>query len=533
MTLSPTLPVQSLAVFWQLLNQQQFAAAQQQLQQLLQQHPDFAPAWYGAAVLASRQRNNTQALHHLTKALELDDDNMQFLLFKIRLLISLGSQQAAKKLALTLAQGTYAQTEICADLALLLNSLKLHKHALDYYQQAHNLAPMDAGILFNLASLQRYMGQLTEAEANLDKAIELKPSDSEAWLLRSSLRKQTADDNHVDAIQQQIQQGSQQTAGDVLSSVQLHYALGKEYEDLQQYPACFSALNQGATLRRRNMQYNVQNDIATIDKIIEVFTPQVFTDKPACHNSQQPIFILGLPRTGSTMVERIIGGHSDVLSLGELNNFALEMMALLKSSHSKPPANKLDLVAMSRDIDFAKLGENYLKSVQNELGGHQHFIDKLPLNSLYVGLIHLALPQAKIIYIQRHPLDTCFAIYKQLFTNGYPFSYDLDDLAQYQIAHQRLMQHWQRVLPGVIHRVNYEHLVADVDTQTHKLLNYCGLEWQASCSQFQYNSAPSTTASAAQVRQGVYSSSIGKWRHFATQLAGVKQRLEQAGIACD
>ncbi|WP_162266431.1 tetratricopeptide repeat protein, partial [Paraglaciecola hydrolytica] len=307
MTLSPTLPVQSLAVFWQLLNQQQFAAAQQQLQQLLQQHPDFAPAWYGAAVLASRQRNNTQALHHLTKALELDDDNIQFLLFKIRLLISLGSQQAAKQLALTLAQGTYAQTEICADLALLLNSLKLHKHALDYYQQAHNLAPMDAGILFNLASLQRYMGQLTEAEANLDKAIELKPSDSEAWLLRSNLRKQTADDNHVNAIQQQIQQGSQQTAGDVLSSVQLHYALGKEYEDLQQYSACFSALNQGASLRRRNMQYNVQNDIATIDKIIEVFTPQLFTDKPAGHNSQQPIFILGLPRTGSTMVERIIG----------------------------------------------------------------------------------------------------------------------------------------------------------------------------------------------------------------------------------
>lgn len=522
-------PEHLLEAFWQLFKQQQFDAATQYSSRLQQEFPHVVQGWHAAAVLAAQQHKLQEALDHIEQALSLEADNLQCLLLKIRLLINKGQRIEAKALALQLSQQTYANAAIYAELALLLNTLKLHTQALDCYQRAHLLAPNDAGILFNLASLQRYMGHLAAAEKSLDRVIGLNPQDSEAWLLRSSLRKQQADNNHVQALEMRIAQ----TSDPVIGQVQLHYALAKELEDLQQYARCFKALSQGARLRRKNMQYDVQQDVATINKIIEVFAADVFKHTPRGYHSKQPIFILGLPRTGSTLVERIIDSHSDVHSAGELNTFALQMMAQIRSKQHSAPANKLAVVELSRQLDFAALGESYIKNTQSDGEQHKHVIDKLPLNSLYAGLIHLALPEAKIIYITRHPMDTCFAIYKQLFTNGYPFSYELSELAQYQIAHQRLMQHWQTVMPGVIYQLSYEQLVTDLPTQARKLIDFCALPWQPQCAHFEQNKAASTTASAAQVRQGVYSSSVGKWRHFSDELAQVKQTLQAAGLHCD
>ena len=237
-----------------------------------------------------------------------------------------------------------------------------------------------------------------------------------------------------------------------------------------------------------------------------------------------------MPRTGTTLVERILASHSDVQSAGELANFAVEMMRLVKEQAAGRKLPRDALVELSADIDFAKLGEAYIESTRTTTGGVRHFIDKLPLNYLYVGLIHLALPNAKIVHVQRDPMDTCYAVYKNLFADAYPFSYDLEELARYYVAYHDLMVHWHEVLPGVIHSTHYETLVDDVEGEARRLLEYCGLGWQPACLEFHKLDEVSMTASAAQVRRPVYRSSVGRWRDYEQQLQPVYNILQDAGI---
>ena len=281
------------------------------------------------------------------------------------------------------------------------------------------------------------------------------------------------------------------------------------------------------------MRYDINHDLTTIDKIIDVFDEGFFKENRAGFETDEPIFILGLPRTGSTLIERVLSQHQSVKSAGELNNFSLEMMAQCKNVQAQPPSSRLALVELTRKLNFEALGKAYIDSTRPDTGKTKHFIDKLPLNSLYVGLIRTALPNAKIIYVQRNPLDTCYAMYKQLFINGYPFSYDLDELAKYTIAHHKLMTHWRTVMPNGFYEVSYESVVDSIEGEARKLIEYCQLDWQEQCLDFQSNKAASTTASATQVRQGIYKSSKQKWRHYEDELMPLKQKLEEAGIKCD
>ena len=209
------------------------------------------------------------------------------------------------------------------------------------------------------------------------------------------------------------------------------------------------------------------------------------------------------------------------------------MMKQCKRLTSNLPKSRTELVELTSKINFHDLGKAYIQSTRPETHQNKYFIDKLPLNSLYVGLIHLALPKAKVIHVQRHPLDTCYSIYKQLFTNGYPFSYNLVELAEYYIAHHQLMAHWKKVLPNNIYSVAYEDIVNDLEFQSKNLVAHCGLDWQEACSNFHLNQSAAVTASATQVRQGVYKGSIDKWRCYEDELRPVKKLLEQAGIVCD
>jgi len=184
-------------------------------------------------------------------------------------------------------------------------------------------------------------------------------------------------------------------------------------------------------------------------------------------------------------------------------------------------------------IDFRELGEAYLRSTLPYRDARPRFVDKLPFNYLYAGLIRRALPRAKIVSLERHPMDSCYSVYKQLFRDAYPFSYDLDDLGRYYVAYRELMDHWRRVMPDVIHTVRYEDLVADLEGEARRLLEYCGLTWEERCLQFHENPDPSTTASALQVRQPIYAHSVGRWRNYAKQLEPRRARLAAAGIDTD
>ena len=281
------------------------------------------------------------------------------------------------------------------------------------------------------------------------------------------------------------------------------------------------------------MQYSIDTDLGIMDKIRSVYTSALFDGHVGGCDAEDPIFILGMPRTGTTLVERILDSHPQVQSAGELNNFSLELIRLVKESATSAPSTRLDFVAASAAIDFAKLGAAYVQSVRPLRDDSPRFIDKLPFNFLYAGLIHLALPRARIVNLQRHPLDTCYAVYKQLFRDAYPFSYDLTELAQYYVAYDRLMRHWNDVMPGAILTLRYEDVVADIEGSTRCLLQYCGLPWDDACLRFHENRRASTTASATQVRQPLYDSSVGKWRRVKRQLQPARQILERAGIALE
>jgi len=208
----------------------------------------------------------------------------------------------------------------------------------------------------------------------------------------------------------------------------------------------------------------------------------------------------------------------------------VQMMKLVKARAGNRDMARDELVRRSAELDYKKLGEAYIDSTRPFTGHTPRFIDKLPLNYLYAGLIHLALPNARIINLRRHPLDTCYAIYKQLFVDAYPFSYDLRELGQYYAAYHRLMEHWQSVLPGAVHVVEYEKLVTDLEGEARRLLKFCNLDWQLQILKFHESKDASTTASSVQVRQPVYQSSVGRWQQYRQQLAPLIEVLEAAEI---
>ena len=244
-----------------------------------------------------------------------------------------------------------------------------------------------------------------------------------------------------------------------------------------------------------------------------------------------PIFIIGMPRTGTTLLERILAAHSMVVSAGELHDFSSELVKEIVRVNDGKAVAKSEIVAASLQVDFARLGENYIDAARQATDASSTWIiDKLPFNFLYCGLIHRALPKARIIHMTRNPMDTCYAVFKTLFGQAYPFSYDLDELATYFIAYRRLMDHWHAVMPGLILDVGYEDVVANTEDEARRLIEHCGLQWEPECLEFHKSSDATTTASAAQVRQPVYSSSVQKWRNYDEQLAPLKARLKAADL---
>jgi hypothetical protein len=275
------------------------------------------------------------------------------------------------------------------------------------------------------------------------------------------------------------------------------------------------------------LSYHVEDDVAAMAEIAHVFKPSVFKDAPAGHQDGRPIFVLGLPRSGSTLVDRILSSHSTVTSLGETSDFALALM------RSAGGGDKTTLIRRSASLDFAGLGKDYCSRTGALDGRTLHFIDKTPINFLYLGLIALALPDAKIVHIRRQPMDVCYAMYKTLFRMAYPFSYDLGDLGRYYLAYERLMAHWRTVLPGRFLDLDYEDLVAHQESASRRLLSHCGLAWEDACLAFERNESPSLTASAAQVRQPIHGRSVGLWRKYARELAPLADLLRSGGVDPD
>jgi tetratricopeptide (TPR) repeat protein len=402
----------------------------------------------------------------------------------------------------------------------IYSHLNLHVDAERCYARAAALSPGEPQALYNWATCLTALGQLEAAELRLNQVVALAPDDHDAQYNRSILRRQSLERNHVDELRQAWSDWRRTPT----ARIALGYALAKELEDLQRYSESFAALKAAADMRRRLLSYRVEHDVATMAQIAQAFDAD-YCRRPVHSGSRsvRPIFIVGLPRSGTTLVDRILSSHSQVASRGESSDLAAILMRLAGAV-----PDRRTLVQRATALDAAHLGRSFCARLPRT--GAPQVIDKTPLNFLYLGLIAGAMPDAAIIHVRRHPLDVCYAMYKTLFRMAYPFSYDLSDLACYYSAYNTLMQHWRDTLGTRLIEIDYESLVADQEGETRRLLDACGLPWEERCLEFHRNESPTLTASAAQVRQPLYNSSVGLWRHYRRELQPLIERLRDCGV---
>ncbi len=404
--------------------------------------------------------------------------------------------------------------------------LDRHELALGLFLKAVKIAPANAVGWYNLSATHRFLGNAADAERAIDKAISLDDTNFEAYFLRSDLRKASETSNHLAEIRARLERGV--PAGK--SRAFLQYAIAKEFDDLGRFDDAFEYFAMGARSRRDSFDYSIDNDERIFAQIAHCYDAEFLNRDTAGFDEANPVFILGMPRTGTTLLERILSSHSSVVTAGERTEFSTALTRATLAGSGADYLKQHGIVKASLQADFKSMGKRYAEMTRAFRQGDAAVIDKLPFNFLYVGLIRRALPNAKIIHVVRDPMDTCFAVFRMLFAKAYPFSYDLDEIARYYIAYRKLMAHWNDMVSTAMHTIAYEDLVADTEAETRRVFDYLNLEFESECLELDKNRGSVTTASASQVRQGVYSSSVQKWRRYESHLGPLYDQLNKAGV---
>lgn len=432
------------------------------------------------------------------------------------ILLRLGRRDDAESVisrALECEQGAADAYDALAHVSALLGH---HERSNALYRRTVALAPDDPRFWHNLASSERSLGRLREAEDACDRTIALDKTRYATFQLRSELRVQTSDANHLDELQRELSRNSH----DDRARMFLGYALAKELDDLKRHDEAFQHLVAASAIRRRHLAYDVAADQRKLQRIQEVFQSASSGAPPA--GSSRHIFIVGLPRSGTTLLEHMLLGLSGVRSNGETEHFS---QALLSAA----PRDRGDVFAGAAAADPALVAERY-EQLAGGASKDERVIEKLPMNYLYLGAIHKAMPGAKLILVNRHPVDSCFAMYRTLFGEAYPFTYDFDDLAKYYAAYERLMAHWRTLLGNALYEVTYEDLVTDSARAGAGVAAHCGLEWNDQAVDVHKRTTVSLTASAAQIRRPIYGSSSGRWRRYKAHLEPLIKALRREGI---
>lgn len=396
-----------------------------------------------------------------------------------------------------------------------------HQDALESFDSALEIAPDHVGALCGKGNAYRTVGDQESSVAAFRKTLKVNPLHAEAYWSLANLKTFRFEDQEVDAMLALL--GDERIPPE--GQVQLNNALGLEFEGRQEYNRAFEYIDRGNILRRGLEFYDRVENEEKIDLAIKAFSQQFLEDN-AGHGDPEPapIFIVGLPRSGSTLLEQILSSHSMVDGTYELGDLGRTIRS--RKRLNIPPARYPTSIASIEAKGFRRLGSEYIERTQRHRGSRPFFTDKNPNNFVHVGLIHLILPNAKIINARRHPLDSCFGSYKQLFAQGQQFTYNLVELGEYYLQYQRLMDHWHEVLPGKVLDVQYEEVVADLEGQVRRILDYCGLNWEESCLRFHETSRSVKTASSEQVRQPLYSSAVNTWRHYEPHLKALIEVLE-------
>lgn len=513
---------QLLAAF----NQRNWTVASQLSGRLLPLAPNHSGVHYMAGIASLELEQLLPALEHLHRAETLEPRRSDFVVQYAKAL-SLARRNHDAKVVADRALALAPRDPPALDtLGVVYTQIGDYDHAIVAFREAVSIAPEVASYRYNLGTSLIAAGDLDAAEIEIEACLARDPMYWRAHLTLSQLRRQSASSNHVTRLEALLPQVD---PVNLPAQICFNMALFKEYEDLADYPKAFTHLTRGKSAGGNNRHYSIEQDEALFAAIMESF-PQPVTESSSCI-SDEPIFVIGMPRTGTTLVERIISSHPDVHSAGELLNFAMSLK-FLSGTQTSMLIDRATIVG-ARTADPGRLGDTYLASTRPGTSGKPHFIDKLPHNFLYAGFIARALPNAKIVCLRRDPVDTCLSNFRQLFAPKSPYfnySYNLLDIGRYYVLFDQLIAHWEKVLPGRVFQIGYEDLVDHQEDRSRELLAFCGLEWDAACLHFEQNPSPVATASAVQVRAPIYRNALRRWKKYEPQLSGLLELLETSGV---
>jgi tetratricopeptide (TPR) repeat protein len=469
-------------------SQSRFGEAERRFRRAIELAPDFVRAIIDLGLVLKEQSRYEEAIDCFKQAIQLEPQNVQ----------------PHFQLASTLAPAA------------------LTYDAVEAYQRVLEIQPEHAGATLGLAHMLKTVGRQDEAVAAYRKFIGLKPDEGDGYWSLANLKTYRLNNEDIREMESRL-------AGDDLtdqSAVSFLFALAKTFEDQGDIDRAWGYYRGGNEKRRMLEHYDPVQTEVTNDAIISVFDRPFLEQNTGLGNPDPaPIFIVGLPRSGSTLLEQILASHSMVEGTAEL-----PYAGRLAASLSRNRADGINYPEAARELgekQFKAMGQEYVDLAQlHRTEGRSRFIDKMPNNTPTIGLLHLMLPNAKIIDARRHPLDSCFSCYRQLFAQGQTFTYDLTDIGEYFLQYERMMDHWHDVLPGRVLTVQYEDMVMDFENQVRRLLEYCELPWEDSCINFYETERPVRTASSEQVRQPIYSQSINRWRNYEQYLGELIEVLE-------
>ena len=458
-----------------------FEDSQKLLERCLDLAPDFHLARNDYASVLSKRQAHEESLAELDKLLDNEPNNPNHLLLKASVLVQIAEFEAA---------------------------IEIYDRVLEHFprQPRSHLSKGHA-----LKTLGRHAQGIEAYRA----AISHEPTLGEAYWSLANLKTFRFEEEEISAMREQVKVGT----SNVEDYYHLCFALGKALEDREQYDESFACYSRGNAVRRNTVQWNRDAYHENMQRLIRFFDAGFFDKRrgPGARHAE-PIFIVGLPRAGSTLLEQILASHSQVEGTMELPDIIVIARRLSNKMRDADESRYPDILEEMGPAELTALGDEYIERTAIQRSGAPFFIDKMPNNFPHIGLIHLILPNAKIIDARRHPLGCCFSGFKQLFARGQNFSYNLADIGQYYRDYVELMDHWDKVLPGRVLKMQYEEVVADTENQVHRLLDYCGLPFEEGCLRFYETERAVRTASSEQVRQPIYSAAVEQWRHYLPHL---------------
>lgn len=506
----------------QYLAADQAAPARGALEAILARDPDDTAAHLILGGLFAAEDHQRAATREVLLAARNPPDDPGQLGDLIAALLKVGEVFAAKRL---LALPVIAESNSIQILMRAASQCQLmgdHAESLALIERARVFGAGGRDFHFLHAVQLAFNGNMTGAESELRCCIALEPPLGRAYVQLARTRKQTAQSNHLDAIGAallRVEPGTEDHAA-------LEFARYKELEDLQRHDEAWQALARGNALMSTRLPCDVRGDSALLDRLLEICTPG-FLDvgSIALDDGPQPIFVIGMPRSGTTVLERLLGNHSQVTSAGELGDFPRSLA--YASDHLASVMFDATTLARLGSVDWLEVGGRYLAQTRWRAEGKPFFIDKLPRNWMLAGLIHKALPHAKILHLVRDPMDTCFSNWRAYFGPGleYAWSYDLAALAAHYRLYRKVMAHWHAAMPGAILDVDYAQLVRAPERTARLVFEFCGLDYEAGCVDIASNTAPSATLSMPQVRQTIHARAFEEWQPYAAQLAALRAAL--------